>query len=263
LLYIFRGSDVLEQTTGILRDLLMIYSVASSHAAHNNYEAKLYQNAGNPSLVNLLEKRCGLILDVGCGAGDNSKLILTANNEAQIYGITLSSAEALLAQQSMKNCWIADIEHDIPKDILGMKFDALVFSHVLEHVRNPSEVLARYVTLLKEDGQVLIAVPNILSWRYRTQFMLGRFEYESVGTLDETHLRFFTYDSVDRLLLHLTSDLKIVSKTAEGSVPLWLLRRYIFPSCVSGWIDKFGCRLFPNLFGTQILIKAVKRISTR
>jgi hypothetical protein len=140
-----------------------------------------------------------------------------------------------------------------------MQFDALIFSHVLEHLRNPAEVLARYVALLHEEGEVLIAVPNLLSWKFRLQFLIGRFEYESGGVLDDTHLRFFTFDSADHNLLCLTPELHVVNKTAEGSVPLWILRRYILPKSISEWLDRLGCKHFPNLFGNQVLIKALKR----
>jgi SAM-dependent methyltransferase len=199
------------------------------------------------------------ILDVGCGAGDNARSIRETHTEARIFGITLSPAEARIARQYMIDCWTADIERDLPEEIRDMKFDALVFSHVLEHVRDPAGVLAHYLTLLRDGGEVLIAVPNVLSWRYRLLFVRGRFEYETTGTLDETHLRFFTFDSADRLLFRLAPELRIIAKTAVGSVPLWFLRRHIFPKRVSGWIDRTGCRYFPNLFGGQILIKAVHR----
>jgi hypothetical protein len=49
----------------------------------------------------------------------------------------------------------------------------------------------------------------------------------------------------------------LVSKTVSGSVPLWWLRRYLLPRRWSGYIDRVGCRLLPNLFGGQVLLKAV------
>lgn len=235
--------------------------MTSSCTITNRYETRVYQNSGNQRLLGLLDDGCINILDVGCGAGDNARQILTANSEANIYGITLSSAEAHIARQYMKKCYVADIEHDFPADILDIQFDALIFSHVLEHVRNPAEVLAHYLPLLRRGGEVLIAVPNILSWSMRLQFLMGRFEYESAGTLDETHLRFFTFDTADQCLLRLVPELQVISKTVEGSVPLWILRRHVFPKFISGWIDTLGCKYFPNLFGGQVLIKAVKRES--
>jgi hypothetical protein len=120
-------------------------------------------------------------------------------------------------------------------------------------------VLAKLVSLLREGGQVLIAVPNVLSWRMRLQFLFGRFEYQSDGVLDDTHLRFFTYFTADKFLLSGISNFEVSSKTATGSVPLWWLRRYLLPKSWCDRIDRWGCRHWPNLFGGQILIKAVKK----
>ena len=135
----------------------------------------------------------------------------------------------------------------------------MVFSHVLEHLQDPAAVLARFSRLLRSRGQVLIAVPNILSWRMRAQFLLGRFEYGSAGELDDTHLRFFTYFTADQYLLSKSPDLQVASKAASGSVPLWWLRRHFFPQVWNEYIDQWGCRHWPNLFGDQVIIKAVKR----
>jgi 2-polyprenyl-3-methyl-5-hydroxy-6-metoxy-1,4-benzoquinol methylase len=63
-----------------------------------------------------------------------------------------------------------------------MTFDTLIFSHVLEHVRNPAHVVANFCRLLTPGGDLLIAVPNVLFWKQRIRFFLGDFTYESAGT---------------------------------------------------------------------------------
>ena len=88
---------------------------------------------------------------------------------------------------------------------------------------------------------------------------MGHFEYESSGVLDDTHLRFFTYFTADKYLLAKTPKLTVVSKTTSGSVPLWWVRRYLFPASWSSLIDKWGCAKYPNLFGSQVLIKVINK----
>lgn len=220
---------------------------------------RIYCNKGNLPLINLINKNCKELLDIGCGAGDNAVLVKSAYKECNIYGITYSHAEADIAQNRMVKCWILDIEDRLPSELADQHFDCLVFSHVLEHLRDPAEVLARFSRLLRKGGQVLIAVPNVLSWRMRLQFLMGNFNYESAGVLDDTHLRFFTYFTADQYLLSRSPDLEVTYKSASGSVPLWLLRRYVFPQAWSERIDEWGCRNWPNFFGGQVLISAVKR----
>jgi SAM-dependent methyltransferase len=142
-----------------------------------------------------------------------------------------------------------------------MRFDAVVLSHVLEHLSDPATVLRRFSKLLLQGGCAIIAVPNALSWAMRWQFIRGDFEYKSDGVLDDTHLRFFTYLTADRYLLAKSPDLRLVSKSVTGGVPQWWLRRYLLPKSWSTHIDVLGCRVWPNLFGDQVLLKAVAACS--
>jgi 2-polyprenyl-3-methyl-5-hydroxy-6-metoxy-1,4-benzoquinol methylase len=218
---------------------------------------RVYRNAGNAPLIDLLNPASRVILDVGCGAGDNAALIKSRQAQASIYGITQSAPEAEIAGQFLTGCWLLDAEGPWPAELSRIRFDAIIFSHVLEHLREPDEVLQRFSHLLSAGGELLIAVPNTLSWRMRWQFLRGNFEYQAAGVLDNTHLRFFTYLTADKYLLGKCRNLRLVSKTVSGSVPLWWLRRYVLPRRWSAYIDRLGCRLWPNLFGGQVLLKVV------
>jgi SAM-dependent methyltransferase len=222
----------------------------------NNTE-RVYKNVGNAPLLALLDGHVRRVLDVGCGSGDNAALLKSRYPGCEIFGITYSAAEAQIARRTMTACWVADIEAGLPAEIAAMQFDTLIFSHVLEHLRDPGVILSRFTGLLENGGAAIIAVPNALSYATRLQFLRGDFEYQSDGVLDDTHLRFFTYWTADRYLLGQCSQLKLVSKSVTGSVPLWLLRRYVLPKRWSAYLDALGCRFWPNLFGDQVLIKAV------
>jgi 2-polyprenyl-3-methyl-5-hydroxy-6-metoxy-1,4-benzoquinol methylase len=227
-----------------------------SHTAQGDHD-RIYKNSGNASLLALLNSDLSAVLDVGCGAGDNACLLKSKYPGCQIYGITQSAVEAEIAKKWMAVCSVFDIESDIPEDLAAMRFDAIVFSHVLEHLRDPATVLRRFAKLLRPGGYAIIAVPNTLSWAMRWQFFRGDFQYKSDGALDDTHLRFFTFLTADRYLLAKSPELKLVSKSVTGSVPQWWLRRYVLPKSWSARIDALGCRIWPNLFGDQVLLKTV------
>jgi 2-polyprenyl-3-methyl-5-hydroxy-6-metoxy-1,4-benzoquinol methylase len=237
--------------------MAMILDEAGVVHSHTTNPDRVYKNDGNVPLIDLLDPGVGRILDVGCGAGDNANLVNSRHPNCEIHGITYSATEADIARKRMTSCQVWDIESEIPDDLNAMRFDAIIFSHVLEHLRDPGSVVNSLSQLLRSRGTVLIAVPNTLSWATRLRFLRGDFEYQSSGVLDDTHLRFFTYLTADRYLLVKSPHLKLVSKSVTGSVPLWLLRRHILPRNWSTFIDKLGCRLWPNLFGDQVLLKAV------
>ena len=224
-----------------------------------NDENRIYANAGNPPLLELLDADARIVLDVGCGAGDNAALLRARNPETQVYGITGSEPEAVVARAHVAQCWVADLERGFPPDARALQYDAVIFSHVLEHLRDPAELVRRSVTLLRPGGACVIAVPNVLVWSQRARFLLGRFEYESAGIMDETHLRFFTYETAAGYLLAKAPSLRLAERRTTGSVPLWVLRRHVLPARIAARIDALACRLLPNLFGWQVLIKAVQQ----
>ncbi len=209
--------------------------------------------------MDMLDRHAGTILDVGCGAGANAALIRRDKPTAKIYGITMSSEEARVAGIHFDRVWVCDVEERFPEQLSKFRFDAIIFSHVLEHLRDPAGVVAAATELLKHDGCMLIAVPNVVNWRQRFKLLRGEFQYERDGTMDETHLRFFTFFTADQYLFAQVPQIDCVEKRADGSVPLWVLRRYLFPRRLSAALDRVGVRLWPNLFGSQVLLKGRKR----
>ena len=226
----------------------------------NSTQNRIYSNAGNIELLKMLEIESGRLLDVGCGAGDNARWIKKKYSQLSVVGITHSHEESIIAREIMDECLVMDIETN-PRAIAESDntFDVLLFSHVLEHLRNPDQVVADFLPMLKSGGQLLIAVPNVLSWRMRLQFIFGDFQYQCAGVLDDTHLRFFTFITARKYLLSKSVSLVDVREIADGGAPLWIFRRKIFTKDFSKKIDLWCCKHWPNLFGSQILISAKKR----
>ncbi len=220
---------------------------------------KLYSNSGNRALLELVDSSALAILDVGCGTGDNAALLKKRNPATKVWGISGSEAEARIARERLDSCWIADLESGLPEDALAHRYDTVLFSHVLEHLRDPAEIVRQASALMLDGGSCIVAVPNVLAWAQRAKFVVGRFEYAPSGVMDDTHLRFFTYDTAARYLLAKAPGLRLTDRRVTGSVPLWLLRRYVLSRSISGWLDDAGCRLLPNLFGAEVLLKAIKR----
>jgi SAM-dependent methyltransferase len=216
-------------------------------AGHSECANRIYQNAGNLALLGLISsKLAGHALDCGCGAGDNARILSLRGWE--VDGITISPDEQSKASQVCKTVHIADLESGIPPVISG-GYDLVIFSHVLEHLRNPSRVLKDVHRVLVPGGIVAVALPNVLSWRYRLRFLLGRFEYEEGGIMDTTHVRFYTFASGRKLLE--SNGFLISTATVEGIFPL--ARKIRLPSRIVGLLDRFVGSYGPGLFGWQLL----------
>jgi len=232
-----------------------------NRAGKATQSARIYAGIGtsNKPAIDLIDFEPTTILDIGCGAGGNAAVLQSRYPKSKIFGITHSEAEAREADRYMEKCWVFDLESQLPNNLTQKSFDLLLFSHVLEHLRDPAGVLAEFVQLLKREGRMIIAVPNVLSWKMRIQFLFGDFTYQDGGVLDDSHLRFFTFFTVESFLMSQVPDLSVTEKKVTGNVPLWILRRYILPNRWCSVIDALGCKYWPNLFGYQVLLRAVKK----
>lgn len=109
-------------------------------------------------------------------------------------------AELTLSQYAEKVI-ICDIEQYIWKHQLkGTEFDYIIFADVLEHLVHPENVLKEARSFLKKNGKLFISVPNISHNAVIESLYLNQFDYQESGILDKTHLRFFTKDSLERMI---------------------------------------------------------------
>lgn len=208
---------------------------------------KVYRNAGNLPLLDLLPVGGGRALDCGCGAGDNARILRSRG--WRVTGITLSQQEQRLAAEHCERVFVADLEQPLP-DAIDSGYDAVVLSHVLEHLVFPERLLSRVGTLLSSTGVVAVALPNVLFYPIRLRALFGHFDYTPDGIMDATHLRFYTFESGLALLRE--NGFEVVEALAEGGFPLWKLRR-LLPASLVERIDRLACRRRPGLFGRQSL----------
>lgn len=214
---------------------------------------RCYQNLGNPALLKMINlTQAGRALDCGCGAGDNAHVL--ASRGWEVIGITISPDERSKAAQHCSHVYVHDLECGIPEEVSG-PFDLIIFSHVLEHLFNPSRVLRDAERVLAPGGSVAVALPNVLTWRIRLEFLAGRFEYQKGGIMDDTHVRFYTFESGKRLLE--AHGFHVSEATADGSFPFRYLRR-LMPR-VARYLDHQACELRPGLFGWQLLYIATPK----
>jgi len=155
----------------------------------------------NWGLLRLWGDRSGReVLDVGCGFATTSQYIQRRAN--RVVGVESSGEAVVVARQRIQQVIHADLTRldDVRGAIGGRRFDTIIFADVLEHLPWPLSVLRSYLELLKDDGTVIVSLPNVGLWSVRLAHLFGAFNYEETGVLDQTHLRFFTRRTALRLL---------------------------------------------------------------
>jgi 2-polyprenyl-3-methyl-5-hydroxy-6-metoxy-1,4-benzoquinol methylase len=99
------------------------------------------------------------VLDVGCGNGSMLALPL-AQRGFQVTGIDIDARSIEHAKQLAKELPNATFVCGDVAELRGEKFDVVILAEVLEHMTEPSTLLADSVKHLSEGGIVIITVPN-------------------------------------------------------------------------------------------------------
>lgn len=220
------------------------------------YKDRVFRSEGFPELIGLMREEDRVVLDVGCGAGTNAKLMTQVRktvHPVHVHAITLSEAEAELVASDVDEIAVGNIE-TMPLNYPDGFFDAMLMSHVLEHLVDPWGTLNRLRKYLRPGGRIYVALPNVMFYQERLKLLMGDFRYASAGIIDRLHLRFFTYRTAQELVEE--GGYRVVLAKAIGSFPLWPLR-LLFRGKHT-WVDRTACDLFPNLFGWHVIVVGEK-----
>jgi 2-polyprenyl-3-methyl-5-hydroxy-6-metoxy-1,4-benzoquinol methylase len=212
----------------------------------------LYSNAGNPAVLSLVPSSASKILDLGCGAGDNAKLLRARGHE--VWGVTLSDAEAERARTSMIQVWVGSAE-SLSLPVPPHFFDVLLMSHVLEHFAHPADVLCRFAPYVRAGGLLVAAVPNMAHWRVRLRILRGDWGRDDTGPFDRTHLQFWSVATAANILDG-TPFRPVTIRGASHSVPLRPVRR--LSQGLASRLDLVIGEAIPNLFAQQVVLLAEK-----
>ena len=116
------------------------------------------------SLINTLQPRPGLLLDIGAGTGDFVAAAIHANwNAIGVEPSSKARAAAITKGLDFMECSAKIASHSC---------DVITMWHVLEHVPDVKGQISELKRLLKHDGAIVIAVPNYQSYdaKYYGQF---------------------------------------------------------------------------------------------
>ncbi len=161
-----------------------------------NFEMDLSETTSTGIIVKKL-KRGMTVLEFGCSYGRMTRYMKEALDcnvyiveyDSEAYERAIKYAEDGICGDIQKYEWVTKF-----KDI---KFDAIIFADVLEHLSEPVEVLKTAGNMLAEGGKVLISVPNITHNDIILKSYMDRIDYTSIGLLDDTHVHFWGLNNLE------------------------------------------------------------------
>lgn len=221
----------------------------------SQYDTTLDPGVANNSHTQILDLVGGgkTVLDVGCATGYLAEAL--TRQGCTVSGIEYDAEAAAQAAQHLEHVSVGDVTTmDLGAELGDRRFDVIVFGDLLEHLPDPEPVLARLVEFLAPGGSVVISMPNVAHGSVRLALLQGTWEYQELGLLDRTHLRFFTRATLLRMLRSAGLSAVEVRTTvkdplaAEVAVDAGLL-----PPGVVDWV-----RSQPDALTYQFLVRAVR-----
>jgi 2-polyprenyl-3-methyl-5-hydroxy-6-metoxy-1,4-benzoquinol methylase len=179
-----------------------------------NYNEK-YSDSPRYDIVELIAQPTGSILEIGCGSGATGLIIKQKFHEVHFTGLEINKKAATVAKTRLDKVIIANIEKVDLKNygIKKKSFDVIICADVLEHLYDPWKVLLTLRDYLKSDGKIIASIPNIQNIHIIMGLSEGNWTYSEYGILDATHIRFFTFNEIERLFM--ASKLTIVNCTSN------------------------------------------------
>lgn len=181
-----------------------------------------YYGQFRPEILRLIPAGTRTLLDVGCGDGTTTAKAKQELGIREVVGIEAHEPAAALAASRLDRVIRGDLETlvlDLPKG----HFDCILCADILEHLRDPWQVLRDLRPCLREDGVLIASIPNLRHLKPIFMILFDRFEYEPSGILDRTHLRFFTFHTMKQLLNESGFVIRSVETNRSAKWPVTLL----------------------------------------
>lgn len=214
---------------------------------HNNIKNKLFETAKSKmryarslSQFNFIKQTIDLKNKDICeiGAFDGLLLSLFKKNNNNVFGYELNDDARVYAKKKY------DI--DLKENFLESKskYDIIILSHVIEHFREPKEILIKIKSMLKENGFIYIEVPNSPMTNECSYNMLMRY-------LNTEHIVNFNMDNLIKFAG--SADLKIV-RSEYNNYNISINNENLRISLLEGSLPNFSNYFAFSLFALKTLI---------
>lgn len=200
------------------------------------------------------------VLDIGCGSG--SLTFYIAKQGFKVLGLDISQKAVKCCKLNARFLNLVEKTHfevaNFPEKFPKGKFDLVICSEIVEHIKNDNECLLKIHNLLSKNGILIISAPSSNSLLYKIG-LLKEFD-EKVG-----HIRRYTIENLKEKLQN--NNFRVLEiKKVEGilrnalfsfnifNFVIKIANSFLFASEIISLLDKF----FIPFFGESDLIFVAK-----
>ncbi|MGE0821954.1 MAG: class I SAM-dependent methyltransferase [Candidatus Binatia bacterium] len=251
-----------------------VQSAATALQVYLDSQKTLYDRVKNQQIAQLLQTIVTdrqHVLEVGCGGGTWTQHFVRRGASVAVVEKERHLVEATRLHLERHNLPLSQVTFqcsDLLDTPLSPLFDFVFAKDVLEHVEDDKHFVERLSSVLVPGGLLLLSTQNSLSLNYVIEgfyqrYLRGRREWMG---WDPTHVRFYNYFSLKKLLL--AHQLQPLEWVGTYHIPYRLFK--IFGpralSCVETRMGKWfhapeqlaGHRFPVNLLGWNIVVVAKK-----
>jgi 2-polyprenyl-3-methyl-5-hydroxy-6-metoxy-1,4-benzoquinol methylase len=142
--------------------------------------------------------KTGSIVDLGCDKGFLGQLLSPYAKTIHIHGVDRNRNVLKKAKGFYQSLYCFDL-NDVNWPLKD-RYDMVVIADTLEHLVNPREAISAALKIVKDNGFLIISVPNGVHLWVRLQVLLGRFPQDERGLFDRTHLHYFTKRNLEQVI---------------------------------------------------------------
>ncbi len=213
------------------------------------YVRKKSPTSSHEKILSMLKPQCR-ILDLGSGAGKLSRSLEKRGHDVvSIDEYPVSLLDVIPEKYLQHNL------DDYKAIKFDREFDYILLSEILPKIKDHEGFLRYIQKFLKEDGRIIVCLPNIGIWFYRLSLLVGRFNYGDRGILDRKNLHLFTKATARHLLE--SNGLKITKRDVTG-IPFEVLFESIGQSKVVSfvaWFYYLFAKSWHKLFAYQFILE--------
>lgn len=158
---------------------------------------KSYYGHVRPEMLQFVPSTAKKIIEIGCGEANFSNQLI--NDNVEVWGVEPNLEAAKVASNKLFKVLtgtIGETIFDLPEDY----FDVIILNDVIEHLIYPEEDLKKLKPKLNKGGILVSSIPNVRYSKNIFNLIFKRdWKYTASGILDNTHFRFFTKKSIQRM----------------------------------------------------------------
>lgn len=159
-----------------------------------------YYDGLNLKLLEAIPADARRVLELGCANGRLGRRFKELHPGVAWWGVELSAEAAATAAQHLDRVVRLDLDHADLAQLEG-GFDTIVIGDLLEHVREPGRLLESLYDLATPGAQIVCCLPNMAHLSVIERMVAGDISYDTMGLLDQTHVRFYSPASAFKTFL--------------------------------------------------------------